>query len=70
MDKYQILAMIDKYQAFRGRGGLDHAKAIDSLRRLIENNKTLDRTVKNEYRHIIDVLASSEIELTKTFVRS
>jgi len=69
MDKYQTLAMIDKYQAFRGRGGLDHEKAIEALRRIIEANKTLDTVAKQEYGRIIDVLASSEEELTETLVR-
>lgn len=69
MERYGVLAVIDKYQAFRGRGGLDHAGAIAQLRKIVDGQKDLPDKSKEDYRRVIAVLESSEEELTKAMIR-
>jgi hypothetical protein len=66
MDKYQALALIDKYQAFRWRNKFNHEKAIMAVRGLVERNRTLNPTARNEYNRIIDILEASGEALTTT----
>jgi len=62
MDKYEILALADKYQAFIDRGHLNHTETISALRNIVEQSK-LSTSLKKDYNKFIDILASSEVEL-------
>lgn len=62
MDKYQILTLIDKYQAYRGRSAYSHEEAIKELRKITD---PLPEKTKKEYLKIIDLLETSRGELEK-----
>lgn len=65
MDKYQVLTLVDKYQAFRGRSAYDHEEAIMALVALVEGRKWLSAKAKEEYFKFIDILAKSKDKLEK-----
>ncbi len=61
---YPLLVILDKYQAFRDRGGADHTKAINAVRTIIERNKACDPGTTDEYLRILGILEASEDVLT------
>lgn len=52
MEEYQILTLVDKYQAFRQRSGLSHEQTIVILLKKIDQSN-LSESLKDNYRKIV-----------------
>jgi len=57
IDKYQILTLVDKYQAFIDRSAFSHEKAISKLEEVVAKSSLLEE-VKKEYVEVIRNLAT------------
>jgi HD-GYP domain-containing protein (c-di-GMP phosphodiesterase class II) len=66
MDKYQILTLIDKYQAYRGRSAYSHEEAIQALEEIVAKS-SLPKVAEKEYLRFIKILAESKKELEESF---
>lgn len=55
IETYEVLTLVDKFQAFVKRSGLSHAEAIKVLRGIIDRQKFPER-VKNDYRKILEII--------------
>ncbi len=58
IETYEVLTLVDKFQAFVKRSGLSHTEAIKALRGIIDRQKLSER-VKNDYRKILGVIETS-----------
>lgn len=58
IETYEVLTLVDKFQAFIKRSGLSHAEAIKVLRGIIDRQKMSER-VKNDYHMILEVIETS-----------
>lgn len=58
IETYEVLTIVDKFQAFVKRSGLSHTEAIKTLREIIDRQKLPER-VKNDYRKILEVIETS-----------
>jgi len=63
-EKYEVLTMVDKYQAFIERSGLSHEQAIEALQALVKENKSLPITARAIYFKVIEILDASKSELS------
>jgi len=62
IETYEVLTIVDKFQAFIKRSGLDHAAAIKILRSIILKQK-FPKQVEESYLAILSVIESSEDKL-------
>lgn len=62
IETYEVLTIVDKFQAFIKRSGLDHATAIKILRSIILKQK-FPKQVEESYLAILSVIESSEDKL-------
>ncbi len=62
IEAYEVLTLIDQFQAYIKRSGKSHSEAIAELRNKINKQKLSDR-VKGEYLAILGVLEKSEEKL-------
>jgi len=67
LEMSELLAAVDKYQAFRDRGRLNHEEAMVQLRRIMESKKNLPETLRQKFQAVIEVLAKSEDEMKAFF---
>ncbi len=51
-EDYQVLTLVDKYQALRQRSACSHEAAVEILLRMVDNS-SLSENLKNNYRNII-----------------
>lgn len=58
IETYEVLTLVDKFQAFVKRSGLSHNEAIKVLRGIIDRQKFPER-VKDDYRRILRVIEKS-----------
>lgn len=58
IETYEVLTLVDKFQAFVKRSGLSHGEAIKILRKIIDKQK-LPEPVKNDYRKILEIIEKS-----------
>jgi hypothetical protein len=58
IETYEVLTLVDKFQAFVKRSGLSHTEAIKALRGIIDRQKLPER-VKDDYRKILEVIDTS-----------
>jgi len=58
IETYEVLTLVDKFQAFVKRSGLSHAEAIKALHGIIDRQKFPER-VKDDYRKILEVIEAS-----------
>jgi HD-GYP domain-containing protein (c-di-GMP phosphodiesterase class II) len=58
IETYEVLTLVDKFQAFVKRSGLSHDAAIRVLEKIIEKQKFPER-VKEDYRKILRVIEIS-----------
>jgi len=68
METYQVITLVDKFQAFVARSGLSHAESVAVLRKIVDRQKLPDK-VKSVYRDIIDIIDRSEEKL-QTILKS
>lgn len=61
-----LLAMVDEYQAFRARGGVEHDVAIVKLREVLAKSHVGKRP-REMAEKVVDILASSEDALKPIF---
>jgi HD-GYP domain-containing protein (c-di-GMP phosphodiesterase class II) len=59
IEEYQILTLVDKYQAFRERSHLSHPQAIIALRATVEGS-SLSAEMQANYLRIIDKFSDAE----------
>ena len=59
IEEYQILTLVDKYQAFRERSHLSHDQAIKAIRTVVEGSN-LSAKLKASYFQIIDKFTDTE----------
>ncbi|MFA5128612.1 MAG: HD domain-containing protein [Patescibacteria group bacterium] len=62
IETYEVLTIVDKFQAFIKRSGLDHAAAIKILRSIIINQK-FPKRVEESYLAILTVIENSKDKL-------
>ncbi len=67
LEEADLLAAVDKYQAFRSRGGLDHAETLSRLAKMIEERSDLPDPLRSKFLRIIDVLERSKGALDRYF---
>lgn len=56
----ELLAATDKYQAFRQRGGLEHASAIAALRKMANDAKNYPAVLRDKFLAVVDVLDKAQ----------
>lgn len=56
IDKYLIVTLVDKYQAFIDRSGMDHKKTIAAIREKVNENTSIDENIKVIFLEYLDVL--------------
>lgn len=59
INKYHFLTLVDKYQAFRSRAGMDHETAVEKLKEKIKNSR-IGEEKKNEYYEMADLILASK----------
>lgn len=62
IESYEILILVDKFQAFVQRSGLSHDEAVAVLRQII-GRQNLSEKVKGDYLAILDVIEQSKDKL-------
>jgi hypothetical protein len=62
IETYEVLTIVDKFQAFIKRSGLDHADAVKVLRKIILKQK-FPKRVEESYLAILSVIESSKDKL-------
>lgn len=58
IESYEVLTLVDKFQAFVQRSGLSHKEAVAVLRKIIGQQQLPDQ-VKNDFFSILDVIERS-----------
>ena len=64
IETYEVLTLVDKFQAFIKRGGLNHGEAVQVLRQIIDG-QSLPEGVKDDYRIILAVIEGSADKIQK-----
>ncbi|HTM67812.1 MAG TPA: hypothetical protein VL426_00795, partial [Candidatus Binatia bacterium] len=67
LEQCGLLAVADKYQAFRSRGGSGHAESIARVRKMVADKKDLSPLLKEKFDKILDVFERSEESLKPIF---
>lgn len=67
LEQCGLLALADKYQAFRSRGGTPHAEAVAKVRKMVEAKTDLAPLLKEKFGVILDVFEKSEGSLDPIF---
>lgn len=62
IETYEVLTLVDKFQAFVKRSGLNHEEAIKVLHQIIDKQPLLER-VKDDYRKILEIIDFSKDKL-------
>jgi HD-GYP domain-containing protein (c-di-GMP phosphodiesterase class II) len=57
-ESYEVITMVDKFQAFVRRSGLGHKEAVAVLRGIIDK-QSLPEQVKEDYRKILGIIDRS-----------
>ncbi len=63
----ELLVAVDKYQAYRSRGGLGHEAALDRLNADISSRTDMPDQLRNNFIKVIGVLARSKDVLSQYF---
>ncbi len=67
MEMSELLAAVDKYQAYRDRGKLKHEEAMAQLTRVLQAKKDLPEALRQKFQAVIDVLTKSKEEMETFF---
>lgn len=67
LEQCGLLAVADKYQAFRSRGGSSHEESIARVRKMVEAKTDIAPLLKEKFNAILDVFARSEAALAPIF---
>ncbi len=67
LEQCSLLAVADKYQAFRERGGSTHEESIARVRKLVESKADLSPLLRDKFNAILDVLEKSKDALAPIF---
>jgi len=70
LEEAELLAAVDKYQAFRSRGRLEHEDALAQLGQIIDSRANLPETLRQKFRTVISVLGRSKDALAQFFRRN
>lgn len=65
--QYQLLTLIDKYQAYRRRNGYSHPEAIKALKQTIKAKKEIPENIKDQYLELVEPFNQAREELDKIF---
>jgi|GEM_PF-2411632 hypothetical protein len=68
LEMAELMAAVDKYQAFRDRGHLDHERTVAALRKMVGDNHELSETAHAKFHAILDVLDGAKDEMEKLLV--
>lgn len=69
LEQAQLLAAVDKYQAFRARGGFEHESALAQMRKIVDGRNDLPQKLRDRFLAAIDVLNDSKEDLEKFFMK-
>ena len=61
MDKYYFLTLLDKYQAFRKRSGMEHEEAVRIIKEKITSSMISERE-KMRYHELVDLVLNEEMK--------
>lgn len=67
LEEAELLAVVDKYQASRQRGGLRHEEAVGRLNALIAARTDLPETLRQKFRTIVEIIDGSRNEIEQYF---
>ncbi len=69
LEEADLLETVDKYQAFRSRGGLEHEEALAKLDLQIRSRTDLPEVLRDKFSAVIRVLTRSKSALDRYFRR-
>lgn len=68
LEQTEMLAAVDKYQAFRARGGMDHDKTIAMLKKISDARPPeIPRELRDKFKAVIEILDKSKDSLAQYF---
>jgi len=68
LEQTELIAAVDKYQAFRARGGMDHDKTIAMLHKIsAARPPDLPQELRDKFNAVIDILDKSKGSLEQYF---
>lgn len=68
LEQTEMLAAVDKYQAFRARGGMDHPQTIAQLKKISDARPPeIPQELREKFRKVIDILDKNKDGLEQFF---
>lgn len=68
LEQTEMLAAVDKYQAFRARGGMDHDATIAHLRKISDARPPeIPQHLRDKFKEVIDILDRNKEDLEQFF---
>jgi hypothetical protein len=67
LEEMELLAAVDKYQAFRRRGGEEHESALAKLKSILNTRLDLPEALRSSFQSVIEVLDRYKDALAKMF---
>jgi hypothetical protein len=67
LEQTQLLAAVDKYQAFRARGGMRHEDATAQLAKIVDSRPDLPRPLRDKFKAVIGILDRNKKVLEEYF---
>lgn len=68
LEQTEMIAAVDKYQAFRARGGMDHATTITHLKKISDARPPeIPQHLRDKFREVIDILDRNKDDLEQFF---
>ena len=67
LEQAQLLSAVDKYQAFRARGGFAHESALAQMKKIVDGRKDLPEKLRERFLAAIQVLDESKEDLEQFF---
>lgn len=68
LEQTEMIAAVDKYQAFRARGGMDHATTITHLKKISDARPPeIPQHLRDKFREVIDILDRNKDDLGQFF---
>ena len=70
LEQTEMIAAVDKYQAFRARGGMDHETTIVQLHKISDARPPdIPQTLRDKFKSVIDILDRNKDALEQYFER-